>query len=148
MRFRFTPHGVAELGLSPQLLGREFDGPTTITGLMGGVPLGIQRWAERELARIGYDNPRVIALDGMEARLLYYVISIRNEDHKLLPIDRFPDLSLAMFEMVPHRVPGLDPDGDCSECHGQLEARWHIDTDPDAVPPTSGPAGTTETPSP
>ena len=118
---------------------REFSGPSVTEGLLGGFPRGVLGWAKKALK-----VQRTEQLDLVESRLLYFVIAIRNVDHKLLPIEWFDDLTLTDFQLVKHVVTSLDQDGDCGECNMTLDNdRVHIPADPDAaeVPPTKDPAG-------
>jgi hypothetical protein len=145
MRFVVTEDGAGRLGLDPgRVCGREFDGPSVREGLLGGFPRGVLKWAKRELKVQAVEQ-----IDVNDARLLYYVISMRNTDHTLLPISRFDDLALTDFELVKHVVPFKDQDGDCGECSMSLDNPVHI-RDDDAgpeLPPTTGPdsPATTET---
>lgn len=105
---------------------RVFDGPNTSEGLMGGFPYGVQQWLKRTLKLDSIDQ-----LDVVGGRLAYYFLTIRQADHTLLPPDRFKDLTLIDFEVVPHVVTDLDEDGDCAECHAAVGVRkFHLDPGP------------------
>jgi hypothetical protein len=150
MRFIVTEDGAGRLGLDPsRVCGREFNGPSVREGLLGGFPRGVQKWLKRELKVMVIDQ-----IDTSEARLAYYVLTMRNVDHTLLPISRFDDLALTDFELVKHVVTERDQDGDCGECNMSLDnTSVHIQPDtagsPGAaeVPPTTGTGSqaTTET---
>lgn len=115
---------------------REFDGPDTTEGLMGGFPYGVQQWLKKQLKLSSIED-----LDVVGARLAYYFLAIRNTDHSLLPISRFDELALTDFAMVKHVVESLDQDGDCAECHGPVDSKvLHLESDVEPVP-TGPPAG-------
>lgn len=139
MKFTIRPESIERLQLDPERAGVVFDGPSTREGLIGGMPRGVLKWAKQQLK-----IDRIEYLDVAEARLLYYVISIRNADHTLLPISRFDDLALDDFELVPHVMRGKDQDGDCADCNQPWDSPVHVTADddgpaPDEVPPTQGP---------
>jgi hypothetical protein len=147
MRFIVTEDGAGRLGLDPsRVCGREFNGPSVREGLLGGFPRGVQKWLKRELKVMVIDQ-----LDTSEARLAYYLLTMRNVDHTLLPIGRFDDLALTDFELVKHVVTFRDQDGDCGECNMSLDnTSVHIPDDTAGaaeVPPTTGTGSqaTTET---
>jgi hypothetical protein len=118
---------------------RVFDGPPTHEGLMGGFAYGVQQWLKRELKLTSIED-----LDTVGARLGYYFLTIRQDDHTLLPAARFAGLALTDFAMVKHVVVTLDQDGDCGECHAPLDNRaMHLDGDSEPVP-TSPPGGGSE----
>lgn len=150
MRFIVTEDGAARLGLDPsRVCGREFDGPSIREGLLGGFPRGVQKWLKRELKVQAVEQ-----LDVNDSRLGYYVLTMRNTDHTLLPISRFDDLALTDFQLVRHEVTSLDQDGDCGECSMSIDnTSVHIQPDDQStgaaeLPPTTAPddQGTTETP--
>jgi hypothetical protein len=135
MRFIVTKDGAGRLGLDPaRVCGREYDGPSVREGLLGGFPRGVLKWAKRELK-----VQQIEQLDIADCRLLYYVITIRNTDHTLLPISRFDDLALTDFELVKHEVTFLDQDGDCGECSMSVDNPVHIRADDEGIelPPTT-----------
>lgn len=155
MRFSITLEGAERLALDAQRVcwtdtsgqrgRREFSGPSVREGLLGGFTRGELKWAKQKMGVVLTDQ-----LDLVDCRLLYYVLSIRRADHKLLPIDRFDDLALDDFELIKHVVSFLDQDGDCGECTFRVGNRAvHLDPEPGAgdVPPTTDPAsrGTTGT---
>ncbi len=124
---------------------REFDGPTTIFGLIEAWPMGIQRWLKHQLK-----VAKVEDLDAAQARMAYYFLTIRQADHTLLPIGRWDELALTDFDLVRHEVTGLDQDGDCAECHMTVDAFVHLKPvdseapDPTQPPNRSDPARMTE----
>ena len=76
MRFTITPEAIKRLGLNPARADREFDGFPTAEGLLGGVPRGVLRWAKKQIK-----VERVEEIDAADARLIYYLLAIRNDDH-------------------------------------------------------------------
>lgn len=118
---------------------RVFDGPSTAEGLMGGFPRGVREWLKKQLKIATIEE-----LDALDARVAYYFLTIRNEDHSLLPMTRFNDLAVTDFAIVRHVVESLDQDGDCAECHGPVDSgRLHIEGDVAPVPTVlpAGPSG-------
>jgi len=109
---KFTWNGDAQI--------HEFDGPPIREGLLAGFTVGELRWAKKEL-----NVPAIEQIDAIEARLLYYVLTMRRVDHTLLPIARFDTLTLLDFELVQHWVEGLDRDGDCGECSQPIGSPIH-----------------------
>lgn len=109
--------------------GREFDGPPVDEGLLAGFTVGELRWLKRELRTPG----GIETLDAIEARIAYFVLAIRREDHTLLPVSRFDDLTVREFPLVPHVLTKADRDGDCLECGNSPAAQVHIpqDVEPD-----------------
>lgn len=120
MRFTITEDAIRRLKLDPERASREFDGFPTTEGLLGGVPRGVLKWTKRQLK-----VERTEEIDAADARLAYYLLAIRNEDHTLLPFDRIDELALADFALVRHHPRTLDQDGDCGECNHALEHPVH-----------------------
>lgn len=153
MRFMVTPEAAERLQLNVERvcylpgrapdgerIRREFDGPSLREGLLAGVQRGKLGWAKKHLK-----VQRTEQLDMFEQRLLYFVITMRDADHTLLPIERFDELSLIDFELVRHVVPFKDRDGDCGECSSPLDSAIHLDPpSPVELPPTTDP-GSPET---
>lgn len=114
---------------------RVYEGPATTDGLLGGFPLGVQRWLKRTMK-----VERIEQLDVVEARLAYFFLTIRQADHTLLPAEQIDDLRTIDFKLVKHKVSHpLDDDGDCGECNQPIEASVHTGDDgplPVAADPT------------
>jgi len=111
--------------------GQQFEGPPVDEGLLGGFTLGELKWLRRELK-----IPGIQALDVVEGRVAYCVLTIRREDHTLLPLSMWDDLTFRDFPLVPHPIkPGRD--GDCTECQMTADAPVHIEQDigPDPTRP-------------
>jgi len=125
MRFKISPEAVARLELGDGLEGREFTGPPIADGLMAGFTVGEIRWAKRLVGAA-----QITDVDPLEARILYYFLTVRRADHTLLPRERFEELSVLDFIITPHAVSNLDPDGDCQECSQPVSSGVHVDVDP------------------
>lgn len=135
MRFTITPEAIERLRINESALGREFNGWSTKEGLLGGVPRGILKWAKLQLK-----VERTEQLDAADARLVYYLLAIKNADHRLLPFSRIDELALTDFELVKHEVTSLDQDGDCGECNQPVDSIMHLSSDGGPAPdPTKGP---------
>lgn len=136
MRFSITKEAGDRLGIDPKWIGYEFDGPSIRESLIGGFPLGIVKWLKKTLK-----VDRVDQLDVFQLRLSYYLLTMRNVDHTILPFARMDDLAQTDFELTPHVVTSKDQDGDCGECSRPLSDSIHIeDDDAPEVPPTRAPA--------
>lgn len=124
--------------------GQEFTGPDTREGLLGGFTVGERRWARQALKLPSADE-----MDVGDARLLFYFLTIRRSDHRLLPPEKFDELTLLDFELVRHVVTELDADGDCAECHRPVDAALHLPAEDGAEPdPTSRPSSGADGPTP
>lgn len=122
--------------------GRVFNGPDKSQGLLAC-------WNIRTLKtfKMALKIPRLDDMEVHEMSLMYYVLSVRAEDHSLLSLQQFEDLQLDEFQIYPHDVTGLDLDGDCSDCNTPIDRPWHTGVDlPPTTPdpgedPTVGPGG-------
>jgi hypothetical protein len=109
---------------------RVFDGPPVHRGLLAGFSVGAQRWTRKVLQLDSLDS-----LDGAEVQILYYVLSLKQIDHNLLPVTRasFDDLTLLDFDIAAHPFvrDADDPRETCRECN-QVEAfRNHVEAEAD-----------------
>lgn len=146
MRFTITKEAGERLGIDPKWIDYEFDGPTIRETLLGGFPNGVTKWLKKTLK-----VERIETLDVFELRLSYYMLTMRNMDHTILPFSRWDDVAVADFELAKHVVTSFDQDGDCGECSRPLDDRVHLqDDDSPEIPPTPAPvgAGTSETATP
>lgn len=138
MKFRFTARAAQTLGLPETNMEREFDGPATRDGLLMGYTAGEVRWLRKHLGVTSTTD-----IDIVDARIGYYFLAIRREDHTLWPPARFDDLAVSDFELVQHEVVHpLDDDGDCGECHQPVTSGLHTG---DPGPDPTRPAGSTLT---
>lgn len=112
---------------------RVFDGPPVHRGLLAGFSIGAQRYARKVLQLDSIDT-----LDGAELQILYYVLSLKQIDHNLLPVTRasFDELTLLDFDIAAHVfVPdGDDPRGTCRECNQSERFRSHVEAEEGADP--------------
>lgn len=108
---------------------RVFDGPDKTDGLMACWNVATLRTLKAALKVDKIDD-----LDMVEAALSYFVLSVRAEDHTLLPFRMWPDLKLSDFQIAPHPVESFDQDGDCGNCNRPVDAPFHTGV---LVPPTS-----------
>lgn len=152
MRFTMKKDSIARLGLPARVAEMEFDGPPVSEGILSGFPRGILKWAKRELK-----VDRVEQLDVIERQLAYYLLTMRNVDHTLLPFSRLDDVAAYDFTVTPHEVTQVDRDGDCLECSMPTDASVHrledghvsvVEPDPTPAPDSPGKPSTTETATP
>ena len=146
MRFTITKEAGTRLNVDPRWIGHEFDGPTIRETYLGGFPNGVTRWLKKTLK-----VERIQELDVFEERLAYFMLTMRNADHTILPFSRWDEVAPADFELVRHVVTSYDQDGDCGECGRPLDDHVHIQDDgAPEVPPTQAPGeqGTTGTATP
>lgn len=135
MRFTITKEAGQRLGVDPKWIGYEFDGPTIRETLLGGFPRKSVKYAKSAL-RVD----RVEQMDVFDLRLTYYLLTLKEVDHTILPFSRFDDLAIADFELLQHVVTSFDQDGDCGECSRPLDDRVHIrDDGTPEIPPTRVP---------
>lgn len=107
---------------------RVFDGPDKSLGVLTGFNMATLKGLKAALK-----IPMIDDLDMFETSIAYYVLSIRAEDHTLMPWSKWGSLTMRDFKVAPHVVTELDADGDCAECQRPLDAPWHTGVE---VPPT------------
>lgn len=116
---RFTYRGTGD---------RVFEGPDKSLGVLTEFDMATLRSLKAALKIDKIDD-----LDLFETTIAYYVLSIRADDHTLMPFARWSSLKLADFAVAPHVVTGLDQDGDCAECGRPIDAKYHTGVE---IPPT------------
>ena len=117
---RFTYRGTGD---------RVFEGPDKSLGVLTGFNMATLKGLKSALK-----IPMIDDLDMFETTIAYYVLSIRAEDHTLMPWSKWGSLTMRDFKVAPHVVTEVDDDGDCSECQRPLDAPWHTGVE---VPPTA-----------
>lgn len=101
---------------------RVFVGPPVHRGALAGFTMN-----EQKVVRMRLKLDSLETLDSSAITILYYVMSIRREDHELLPIEKFGDLTALEFDVAPHPF-DLDTDDEresCRECNNYRSFRAH-----------------------
>lgn len=108
---------------------RVFTGPPVHRGALAGFTMN-----EQKVARMRLKLDSLETLDSGAVTILYYVLSIRREDHTVLPIENFGDLTALEFDVAAHPF-DLDTDDTgeretCRECNNYRTFRAHNGLDP------------------
>lgn len=117
MRFTVSDEAIKRLGL-PEMQGRTFDAPKLTVGL-GAFTHGERRWAKKTVLEIDL----IQDVDALDAVTLFYFLAVRRADPRLLPKERWPELTPADFEIVPHTYAGER--SECGECGDRVRAVVH-----------------------
>lgn len=124
---------------------RVFEGPDKRLGVLTEFDMATLKGLKAALKIDKIDD-----LDMFETSLAYYVLSIRAEDHRLMPWSKWSSLKMADFDIAEHVVTELDEDGDCQECGRPVEGRFHtgVDLPPTGPTPTGDESPESEIPNP
>lgn len=125
MRFTMTDDAIKRIGL-PELQDRKFDAPKLTVGL-AGFTHAERRWAKKTVLEIDL----IQDVDVLDALTLFYFLAIRRADPKLLPKERWPELTPDDFEIDPHEYLGDLPE--CQECGGRVRSVVHNVPEADAL---------------
>lgn len=114
---------------------RVFEGPPVHRGALAGFTMNEQKIVK---ARLKLDTFEELGSDGIT--LMYYLMSIRREDHEILPIEKFGDLMMLDFEQAPHPfvLDEDDPRRTCRECNSLESFAKHRGFEAVTPDPTEG----------